>query len=291
MAMTLTNSRATIGLQTRLTPTNTGVSGQIQIGASNENLFFPDSDVIYSLQAFFPTTGNFDLDIATGITTNIYTWVAGTAQVETATAAGTATSSGDVTITITVTGMGWSPKAIAVPILSGDTASVWAGKVRTALAADADISAYFSVSGETTSIVLTRNPFETLIGSNVSIPVYSSNDSSTNIAISAGTTGVTSAATSANTTAGVATSGVLILDGDGVDIEGNDLPAISYFDAILFKQIGGGYTTITNSVDFVLAFESDGMFLATNQSIGDSNMTINVTDSGVVQITCLGTSA
>lgn len=291
MAMTLTNSRATIGLQTRLTPTNTGVSGQISIGASNENLFFPDSDVIYSLQAFFPSSGDFDLDLATGIATNPYTWVAGTAQVETATAAGTASSSGDVTITITATGMTGSPKAIAVPITSGDTASVWAGKVRTALAADADVSALFSVSGDTTSIVLTRKPIETLNGSNFDVPVYASNDSSLNIEISAGTTGVTSTATSTNTTSGVATSGVLVLDGNGVDVEGNDISGIGDFDAILFKAVGGSYVDVTNSADFILSFYSNGMFLATNQSIGTSTITINMSGSGIVQITCLGTSA
>lgn len=238
--MTLTNSRATIGLQSRLTPTNTNVFGQIQVGENNKTISYPDSNAIYSLQAFFSNALDaFELDSATGIASSISpSWVAGTAQVETATAAGTATASGDVTITITASGLTGSPKSIAVPITSGDTASVWAGKVRTALAADTAVTALFSVSGTTTSIVLTRKPSQTIEGSNISVPYYVANDSTLNIAITAGSTGVTSAATSANTTAGVVTSGCLALDADGNDIEGNPIGTLTSIDAALFEASG-----------------------------------------------------
>lgn len=238
--MTLTNSRATIGLQSRLTPTNTNVFGQIQVGENNKTISYPDSNAIYSLQAFFSNASNsFELDSATGIASSISpSWVAGTAQVETATAAGTATASGDVTITITASGLTGSPKSIAVPITSGDTASVWAGKVRTALAADTAVTALFSVSGTTTSIVLTRKPSQTIEGSNISVPYYVANDSTLNIAITAGSTGVTSAATSANTTAGVATSGCLVMDADGNDIEGNEIGTLASIDSALFEASG-----------------------------------------------------
>jgi hypothetical protein len=236
--MNLTGSKATFGLQTTFVPTNTNVSGQIQIGKANQTIKLVDANAAYSMQAFFAGINSEVVFVkGQGYYSSATTWVAGTAQVETATAAGTATADGDVTITITASGLTGTPKAIAVPIKSGDTASVWAGKVRTALIADTDVSALFSVSGATTSIVLTRKPSETIEGSNISVPFYVANDSTLNIAISAGTTGVTSAATSVNTTSGVATSGCLVLDCDGKDIEGNALVEF-YVNAQMFNAVG-----------------------------------------------------
>lgn len=112
-------------------------------------------------------------------------------QVETATAAGTLSgTSGNVSVTVTAAGLAGSPLVLAVPTLTGDTASVWAGKVRTFLAANAAIAALFDVSGATTAIIITRK-------------VFAANDGTLNIALATGTaTGVTPAATSANTTAG-----------------------------------------------------------------------------------------
>jgi hypothetical protein len=116
----------------------------------------------------------------------------GTAQVETATAAGTATGNGNVTVTITSAILDGSPLTVTVPISSGDPASTWAGKVRTALAADISVSKRFSVGGSTTSIQLTAK-------------VAAANDATLNIALANGSPspGITPAATSANTTAGV----------------------------------------------------------------------------------------
>lgn len=117
----------------------------------------------------------------------------GTAQVETATAAGTATGNGNVTVTITSAIVDGSPLAITVPISSGDSAATWAGKVRTALAANLAVSKRFSVGGSTTSIQLTAK-------------VAATNDATLNIALANGSPspGITPAATSADTTAGVA---------------------------------------------------------------------------------------
>lgn len=287
MAMTLSSSFATIGLQSRFTATNTNVIGQIPIGSS-ESVQFSASNAIYSLQAFMASASStFTLDQFTGATSGATTWTSGTAQVETATATGTASTSGNVTITITASGMTGSPKAIAVPITSGDTASVWAGKVRTALAADTAVAALFSVSGATTSIVLTRKPSKTIEGSNISVPYYAANDSTLNIAISAGTTGVSSAATSANTTAGVATSGCLMLDGDGKDIEGNTIGTLSTIDAALFKVIDGG-VSMSDSVSFAASLDSDGQCLLINPDITDP-IDITATAAGAIQITILGT--
>jgi hypothetical protein len=116
----------------------------------------------------------------------------GVRQVETATAAGTLSgASGDVSVIVTAAGLTGSPLTVLVPTTTGDTAAVWAGKVRTVLAADAAIAAFFDVSGTTTAIVLTAKK-------------AAANDATMNIALANGTsTGVTAAPTSVDTTAGV----------------------------------------------------------------------------------------
>lgn len=236
--MNLSTARATIGLQAKATPTSTAVGGSVPIGANPTVVSFPDADVIYAVRAFF-AAGSPELDLAltTGSTTGSTAWVAGAAQIETATAAGTATSSGNITITVTSAGMTGSPLAIPVAIVNGDTAATWAGKVRTALAANATIAARFAVSGTTTAIILTRLPGTVLTADNETVNLYLAEDATLNIAIGAGTTGITAAATSTGTLAGTVTSGVLIRDGDAKDFEGVTIPTCVP-KAVLFANGG-----------------------------------------------------
>jgi len=113
------------------------------------------------------------------------------AQVETATVVGTITGSGDAAVIVTAAGMTGSPKTIQVAVLADDTASVVAGKIRTALGLDAAVIALFNVTGATDKVILTRK-------------AAAADDVSLNISIDNGTcTGLTTAATSADTTAGV----------------------------------------------------------------------------------------
>jgi phage tail sheath protein FI len=113
-------------------------------------------------------------------------------QVETATVIGTITGTGNATVTITAAGMTGSPKAISVAVNENDTATVVAGKIRTALNADSAVTALFTVGGTGANVVLTRK-------------ICAANDSTLNIAIANGTcTGLTAAPTSTDTTAGVA---------------------------------------------------------------------------------------
>lgn len=115
-------------------------------------------------------------------------------QIETATVVGTITGSGFATVIVTAAGMTGSPKTISVPVLIGDTASVVADKIRTALGGDSAVNAFFIVSGVGTSVVLTKQ-------------LTGANDATLNINVNNGTcTGLTAAPTSANTTAGVAGS-------------------------------------------------------------------------------------
>jgi len=120
------------------------------------------------------------------------------AQVETATVVGTITGSGNAAVIVTAAGMTGSPKTIQVAVLVNDTASQVAGKIRTALGLDAAVVALFAVSGATDKVILTRL-------------APAANDATINIAIDNGTcTGLTPAASSANTTAGVVSDSVSV---------------------------------------------------------------------------------
>jgi hypothetical protein len=116
------------------------------------------------------------------------------AQVETATAAGTITTAGNAKVTVT-TALLEAAEEVDVPVLEGDDASDIAEAIRTALEANENIAAHFDVSGATDKVILTAK-------------VPAANDATLNIAIADGSgegasAGVTAAASSANTTAGV----------------------------------------------------------------------------------------
>jgi len=86
-------------------------------------------------------------------------------------------------------------EVVAVPVKLNDDANAIALAIRTALAANDTIAAHFDVSGADAAVILTAK-------------LAAANDNTLNIAIDNGTgdgasAGVTPAATSANTTAGV----------------------------------------------------------------------------------------
>lgn len=120
-------------------------------------------------------------------------YVAGAAQVETATvvAEDGATDNGNLVVTVTAAGLVGSPLAIDVPLTTdADTAALVAAEIRSVLGATTAVTDLFTVSGTGADVVLTRNT-----------PVE--NDGTLNVAIAEGL-GVDSAASSANTAAGVA---------------------------------------------------------------------------------------
>lgn len=113
------------------------------------------------------------------------------AQIETATVIGTITGNGNASVIVTAAGMSSSPKTASVPVLNGDSASTVGGKIRTFLTSDLDIGTFFNVSGSGANVVLTSK-------------AVAANDATLNISIANGTcTGLTSAPTSTNSTAGV----------------------------------------------------------------------------------------
>lgn len=131
-------------------------------------------------------------------------------QVETATAAGNVSTSGDASVIVTAAGMTGSPRTVSVALLDTDDDGTAIGeKIRAALAADAIVSAFFTVSGATDQIILTA-----ITGA--------ANDATMNIAIADDTcVGVTAAPTSADTTAGAATGGA----GSAIQTIATGLPA------------------------------------------------------------------
>lgn len=115
-----------------------------------------------------------------------------TKQVETATVVGAITQSGDATIVVTAAGIVGSPLTLSVGVLNADAIATTANKIRNVLSRTKAVTDMFVVSGDGATVVLTQiEP--------------SGNDSTLNISIDNGTcTGLTTAASSANTTAGVA---------------------------------------------------------------------------------------
>jgi hypothetical protein len=287
--MNLNSVSAFLGLRANASPTSTNVTNDVQIGVSAQQIAFPTADVAYSVRAIIAPASDFVLNIPTGATTGSDAWVTGTAQVETATAVGTIGSgNGNAEITVTCDSMDNSPKTILVDVTSGDTAAVWAGKVRTALAADVDVASVFSVGGASTAIVLTAKSINDSIG----VDFFPDNDATINIAIDNGTcTGITPAATSTNTTAGVATFGCIIYDGDGKDFEGNAIPTIALMKAIMMEATSGGAGYETSSYGSMGSINAGELPTITANPLLFSEVTFSSGIPSDIKITVIGETA
>lgn len=241
--MTITNARAIYALFANATPTRVNVGTQQTIGENATQTAYTGVETAYSVGFTIAAGSNAAIDLADNDTAASDSWTAGTAQVETATAAGTITLSGNANVVVTAAGMTGSPKTVSVAVVNGDTPTVWAGKVRTALAADADVSAMFDVSGTTSAIVLTRKA--TVVNG---VNFYAANDGTLNVSLdNGGCTGITTAATSANTTAGVITAGVTVESGATEDFEGNTITAMTKINGILIQVVSGTDVTISSA--------------------------------------------
>jgi hypothetical protein len=179
-------------------------------GIAPQLYFFPiedlsaDADISARLLAHIPTGYEMDvLDAKINLLSD-YSG-AGTAQVETATVVGTVSTAGNASVVVTAAGMTGTPKTIPVAVALSDDASAVAGKIRAALAADTAVAAMFTVGGAAATVVLTRK-------------IKAANDATLNVSIDNGTcAGLTTAATSANTTAGVAQTSTTIVLKNGTD--------------------------------------------------------------------------
>lgn len=164
-------------------------------------------------------------------------------QVETATVVGTITTAGNAEVIVTAAGMAGSPKTKAVAVAESDNASAIAGKIRTALNADSAITALFTVGGTAATVSLTRK-------------VYAADDGTLNISIADGTcVGITTAGSSANTTAGVPVDAVSV--GTGLKL-GIPHHCISF--SVMLAKLFGGFD------------DSEGMLVNTSLSNIEENL-------------------
>jgi hypothetical protein len=295
--MNLLNSLATFGVNTKARPTSANVAGQISIGRDQENVRLTGADVAYSWEALIVgATAQAVVDIESNTEDDItgFDWVAGTAQVETATAAGTVTGAGTVIATITAAGLTGSPLAVSFTVANGDTAAVWAEKARVALTANAAVSALFVVDGASTAIRLTRKPTASFTVGNQTIGVFPANDGTLNIALDNGTaTGTTPEATSANTTAGVATSGVYAPDANGKDFEGNEI-ATGWDIQALHAKVIAGEAEVTAPVGGIdqLPLEDGGQIAIQKEVAVSGDVTFEaVSATALVSFTVIGKTA
>jgi hypothetical protein len=222
---TFSNLRANFGLVSTGAHTKSRVANDAEVGVPPTTLALTGATKCYVISATLASVGNtLSIDTSNGVAT------IGTApvpQVETATAAGTITLTGNATVVVTGARVAGSPVTLSVPVVNADTAATWAGKVRSALNANAAITAAYTVGGTSTAIRLTET-------------VAQNNDATLNISLANGTcTGITTAATSANTTAGVGGVRLTNNTGDGKDFEGVSLGSMIPPSAILVRSISG----------------------------------------------------
>ena len=241
--MNFTNIFATLSLTATQTPERTNTTGTTTLGLRSLKTKFTDGDsilVVRKLRTFGTGVEGVWQYLSPGTASDPVPYVAAVAQVGTATAVGTITLAGNATVTVTAAGLTGSPLALSVPVTLSDTAATWAGKVRTALAANAAIAAMFTVGGTTTAISLTR----------IAADDYGvANDATLNIALANGTcTGITNAATSTNTTTGAVASGSywdVYVNEDG---EGITLPLASNANSLLIYCTKGSGSYIANDL-------------------------------------------
>lgn len=282
--MNLSNIRATTGLNCKAIPASTNVVGTVQIGA-NPEITTLTATVAYSLQAFFSASGNvLSLNRLTGSTTGSTAYVAGSAQFITATATGTVTTAGNASVVVTSAGMAGSPKTVSVAVALNDTPTLWAAKVRTALAADTAVGGRFDVSGTTTAITLTRKPTY-IVSGDITHHVHPATEAGLALTLANGTSaGITS--TSGTATAGVATTGVLIYDGDAKDFEGTTIPTMTSIAGELYKTNSSAFVVDGNGDDlFTIGTNGTSMFVP---GLAETTYTYSPTGPSALQITVFG---
>lgn len=274
--MNISNAAANLTLNATGTTTRPGYTGTVSIN-SGTKANYSTSDQAY--QTYFLLAGTStaaSLALTTGDASGD-AWTAAVQQVETATAAGTVTGAGNGKATITAAGLTGSPLDITFAV-TDEVAADWAALARTAIAANTDVAAMFDVSGTSTSIILTRKPLATYtVGSEQLIMAYA-NDATLNIALDNDTsTGITTAATSANTTTAVEADGAYIWN-DDIDFEGIALASPSAVYALAIDHTTEDAAGQT--VDYTIGTEYSGRLTAsTTQS---SNLILSYPDAASI---------
>ncbi|AQU03344.1 hypothetical protein B1774_04395 [Dehalococcoides mccartyi] len=204
---------------------------------------------------------------------------------------------GNATVVVTSSGMTGSPITLSVPVASSDTASIVAGKIKTALENNANISAVYDASVSGVDVILTAKT-----------PI--ANVSSLNIALSNGTcAGLTTVSTSTNTTAGVAAvkqqeniyvTGTIGTAGNATVVVTAAGMANSPITLSVPVTSGDSSTTVAAKVNAALALNSDitdfftisadnGRYVRlTAKTAADNDSTLNIS---IANDTCTGLTA
>lgn len=288
--MNITSARSTTGLQARATPISTNSNSTQQVGFLAESTTYPDADVVYSLQAVI-IGSSITLNPFTGVATALMPLTAGTQQVETAIAAGEILTTDVLNVTVTSSNMLGSPLAFIVPVTEGSTEITWAQSVRDTLNANAAFSAALTAGGTGANIVLSVKPYRTFTVPGGMINQWPSNDTALNIAIANGDgTGITPVVTSTNTTAGIATSGCVIFDGDGKDFEGETIPTIGTIYGMQISNEGDPADVVSSWMYAVIS--NNGKFLRSGDNVlVDSSTVVQSEFSSHVTICVVGKTA
>jgi hypothetical protein len=295
---TISDVRATYGLRANGTPSYPTSSGSVSLGVETTAVRLATADVFYAVQALVVgSASDLVIDLADADKTGSTDWTAGSAQVETATvvAASGATSSGNLAVVVTSAGMSGTPLTVNVALTTTahTTAALIAQAIVDTLNANAVVSARFTASRSTASVLLTRKPTATYTVNGVSVPVYLVGDASEfTIPTALGVTGATST-TGSDAAAGVATAGCYVV-GDGVDFEGNALAAIgaNLASGILIRNesTSQGLLTVTSaSYACTLAVGAAAQF--SGEGFPVEEITIEPASTALVTIIAAGASS
>ena len=230
--MDISSTRAFYGLRATCNYTAPTITGSPQIGIGSTSVNLSGVDVCYAMQALVVGSGSeLFINLTTAAKTGSTAWTAGVQQVETATviAGSGITTSGNATITVTATGMTGTPKTISVALTTAThtSATLIAAAIATALNADVAYSAMFTATSSGANVITKRKVVGTYaVGSNT-VTLYNADIANLNVGIANGTcAGITTAASSTSTTAGVLSTGCYVT-GDGEDFEGNAITPIA----------------------------------------------------------------
>lgn len=154
---------------------------------------------IGSISSISASSNVYTLDVANKIIKNFkIETIADQTQIETATVVGTISTAGNAKVIVTAAGLTGSPKTYSVAVALSDTASQVAGKIITALQADSNLTALYTVGGTGATITLTRVSAQ-------------NTDTTLNISIDNDTcAGLISAPTSVDTQSGIANKSITI---------------------------------------------------------------------------------
>ena len=283
--MNLTGTEVRVGMTAAANVSSVNTTGSVTIGTPVAALVYTDAPTVaYSLRMDVAINKTLTLAMGTGAVTGSDP---GVLQVETATviAAAGATTAGDATVIVTAANLAGSPLTVSVPlILTDNTASLVATKIRAALTANTAITSIFTVGGATANITLTAK-------------IAIANDPTLNISIANGTcAGITDAPTSTSTTAGVLKTQAYRISGavwDETDFEGEPLPSMTKAHCVNVRRVelGIGDLIISTSDSelfslkknaSLITFDPNGNLLISTDDIGfsaengDASFTIDI---------------